>query len=189
MREIMRPALTAEFVRSILDYDPNTGIFRWKHRPDYPKKWNTRYAGTVAGYPQYGYIVIMIGKGNNYRAHILAWLYMTGEWAPGEIDHRYGVRDDNRFSELRKATSSDNGCNKRLQRNNTTGVVGVSFNTQCQKFEARIHKDGRCVWRRRFNTIRDAAYERSKALQETHGEFAVSDPERPRYRHGRDRGH
>lgn len=187
MREIKRPVLTVEFVRSILDYDPSTGLFRWKPRADRANKWNTRYAGQIAGTTNAvsGYVIIMIAKAN-YSAHVLAWLYMTGEWAPGGVDHRHGVRNDNRFGELRKATSSDNGCNKSLQKNNTTGVVGVIFNAQCRKFEARIYKGGRYVWRYFFKTLEEAAAARHKALPYIHGEFAISDPERPRYRHPRD---
>jgi hypothetical protein len=188
MPKAPKPALTAEFVRSILDYDPNTGVFRWRVRADRAKNWNTRNAGKVAGttHPD-GYILIQIEKGAHYGAHVLAWLYMMGEWRPGGVDHLHGLRGDNRFSELRAATSVDNGCNKTMQKNNRTGIIGVWFNMQRGKWEASISRDGRRVWRKFFPTLEDAASARHSALAEIHGEFAVSDHlTRPLYHHRRD---
>ena len=179
--------LTAEFVRSILDYDPTTGIFHWKVRADRAQNWNSRNAGKIAGttIPS-GYVKIQIGKRAHYPAHVLAWLLMTGEWRPGGVDHRHGVRNDNRFCKLRAADPSANGCNKRMQRNNRSGVPGVWFNTQAGKWEAQISKDGRRAWRQRFPTLDEAARARSAMLTQIHGEFAISDPHRPRYPHYRD---
>ena len=70
------PKLSADFVRSILDYDPKTGVLLWKHRPKALRRWNSRHAGKIAGYRQNGYLVIQVGKGNNYRAHHLAWVHL-----------------------------------------------------------------------------------------------------------------
>jgi hypothetical protein len=182
-----REALSAEFVGSILDYDPITGVFRWKFRADRAKNWNSRNAGKVAGTISLdGYVLIQIGKGVSYRAHVLAWLLMTGEWLPGGVDHHEGVRADNRFSELRKAGVSENNCNKAKQRNNKSGVPGVFFNNQRRKWEADISKEGRRVWRKFFPTLDEASRERAEMLAHIHGEFAIGDPARAHYRHSRD---
>ena len=181
------PALSVSFVRSILDYDPETGVFTWKHRADRAKNWNTRNAGKIAGHlTRYGYVRIQIEKGVHYAAHVLAWLYVHGEWLPNKIDHRHGVRDDNRITELRRMTLSDNGCNKAMQRNNQSGHPGVHFETQSGKWEAVVSKNGKRVWRRKFNTLKEAATARAQAVREIHGEFVPVEPKRARYFHHRD---
>jgi hypothetical protein len=168
-----RPVLTAEFVRSILDYDRATGIFRWRLRADRPKKWNTRYAGTIAGASVKGYVHIQIPKPTNYYAHVLAWLYVYGEWRPDEIDHRNRKRSDNRIENLRIADYSQNGCNKCMQRNNTSGVVGVIFHPQTGKWRARINKNRAVVFDALFDSLAAAKSARAVALRELHGQFAA----------------
>jgi HNH endonuclease/AP2 domain len=184
---MMPKALTKEFVRSILDYDPDTGVFRWKHRADRAQRWNTRYAGKISGtIDPFGYVIIQIEKGSNYRAHILAWLYMTGEWRPGGVDHRHGIRNDNRFSELRRASPSENGSNKRMQSNNSSGHIGVHFDRQRGKWRARINYKNRMYDVGFFDTPEAAAAARAERLKEIHGEFAATSQNRPRYFHSRD---
>jgi hypothetical protein len=71
-------SIDVEFVREVLDYDPQTGIFRWKERKEVPKFWNTKYAGKIAGSLDDGYINIGINR-MIYKAHRLAWFYVYGE--------------------------------------------------------------------------------------------------------------
>jgi len=185
------PALEADFVKSILDYDPATGLFTWRHRPDMPRKWNSRYAGKRAGtVAKNGYVKIQIGKKNgngiHYPAHVLAWLIIYGQWLPGEVDHIFGDRSDNRICMLRRAGRSDNNCNKARQRNNKSGHVGVWFVNQCQKWEAKINRGGVSLWRAHFSTLEEAVAARKAKIDDLHGEFAVKNPSRSRYYHGRD---
>jgi hypothetical protein len=68
-------SLTAERLREVLDYNPETGVFTWKVRTSIRV-----VAGKVAGsVGKRGYLIIGVG-GRNYYAHRLAWLHMTGEW-------------------------------------------------------------------------------------------------------------
>lgn len=187
-----KPPLDVEFVRSILDYDPVTGIFRWRYRSSAPKNWNTRYAGAIAGTktPD-GYICIQIGKtatksGIHYRGHILAWLLVYGEWAPNGVDHRHGTRDDNRIAELRKADSSENACNKAMQRNNKSGFVGVHFDAQRGKWRARVSVNRTSYDGGFFDTAEEAAAARPVLVTKIQGAFAPEDANRPRYRHSRE---
>lgn len=167
------PVLSADFVRSILDYDSLTGVFHWRYRPDYPIKWNTKWAGKVAGAKSKGYVVIQIPNPISYRAHVLAWLLVWGEWRPNDIDHRNRNRSDNRIDNLRMATEEQNCCNKGMQRNNKSGVTGVWFVQQSQRWEAKISLGKRIVWRRSFVTIEEAAEARREMLPKIHGEFAA----------------
>ena len=78
----------------LLHYDPETGEFRWL-------KPVTRWIrpGDLAGTVDQGYRRITI-KGRHYRAHHLAWFYMTGEWCPLVIDHRDGDPVKQPFGQL-----------------------------------------------------------------------------------------
>lgn len=113
--------LTAEYLRSILHYDPLTGVFRWSApRP------KIRVGDVAGGIDADGYNRIRI-DGRKYAAHRLAWFYMHGVWPPHDIDHRHGARSDNRLSELRPLTRLHNIQNQRSARiNNKTGMLGVS---------------------------------------------------------------
>lgn len=169
-----RPPLTADFVRSILDYDPDTGVLRWRARADMPKKWNSRYAGTVAGSMVKGYVQVQISNPEpiNYYAHHLAWVHHHGEWPTDQIDHRRNDRSNNRINNLRKADNSENGCNKVMQRNNKSGFVGVHFDRQRGKWRAKINKDGRVRFDQFFDTAAAANAARVLALPGIHGAFA-----------------
>ena len=184
----MGSQLTVEDVRARFEYDPSTGELRWKRRIGANGRDNGRYGGTVAGslHPD-GYVIVMV-DGRNYRAHTLAWAHMTGEWPEHLVDHINGIRSDNRFVNLRRATPSDNGCNKRMQSNNRSGFVGVWFNSQAGKWEGQIVKEGRRLWRKRFDTMQEAADARARVIADMQGDFAPSNPaERARYKHRRDR--
>lgn len=92
----LRELITAEQLRAAVIYKRKTGVFTWRYRWDRSRIWNLRYAGKPAGWRHSeGYRVITIYD-VYYRAHRLAWLYVTGEWpSSGEVDHIDTVRDNN----------------------------------------------------------------------------------------------
>lgn len=104
----LRADLTADYVRSLLSYDPVTGIFHWLvSRGDSL----VVKAGDIAGTPQgEGYVQIGI-DGVQYLAHRLAWLYMTDEWPKGKLDHRDRVRSNNVWTNIRAASNAQNSIN------------------------------------------------------------------------------
>jgi len=173
-----REALTADYVRSILHYAPETGVFTWRERPcehfatlNACGVWNSRCAGKTAGNIDRGYVQITI-DGRPYRAHRLAWLYMTGEWPINDIDHASLDRSDNRFANLREATRSQNGANRRAMSNNTSGVKGVSWHASTRKWQARIQVAGKSKPLGYFDDLEAAAAAYERAAHETFGEFA-----------------
>ena len=170
-----RPPLSAELVRSLFDYDPNSGILRWREQPTKPRKWNTRYAGTVAGSAVKGYLQIQVPKPHNYYAHQIAWCHYYGYWPPDQIDHRDRQRSNNRIENLRMASNSDNGCNRSKHSNNTSGFVGVSFNRQNANWRVRISRNGILVFDGSFATREEAAAARRAFAAKFHGEFANHD--------------
>lgn len=90
--------LTAERLRELLDYDPETGYFRWR-RDVGARAWKGQLAGTMA---RDGYEYIGIDR-RRYPAHRLAWLYVHGEWPRGLLRHLNWLRSDNRLENLREA--------------------------------------------------------------------------------------
>lgn len=72
------------------------------------------------------------------RAHIVAFLLVTGKWPSGEIDHINGSRFDNRWQNLRHVTRKENAKNNAMRCDNTSGVTGVVWHRQAQKWWARI---------------------------------------------------
>jgi hypothetical protein len=91
-----------------------------------------------------------------------------------EVDHIYQIHHDNRKSELRWATSSQNSMNTNMQRNNTSGIIGISWSEERQKWLANItcnHK----ILQRRFTKIEDAIEWRNKNVETLFGEFALKD--------------
>jgi hypothetical protein len=132
-------AVKRERLMEVVSYDPETGVFRWRERP------NRRIrAGDVAGSMQNTYWRVAI-DGTEYLAHRLAWLYMNGEWPSVQIDHINGIRTDNRISNLRDVLPAVNCQNQRnAQAKNLSGYLGVSTKAG-GKWLARIHKAGKPI--------------------------------------------
>jgi hypothetical protein len=115
-----RKILTAARLRELLYYDPDTGDFSWVKRSG--SRWRDRVGNTS----QQRHIIVRIGIDyRQYKGHQLAWLWMTGDWPTLEIDHINQDPTDNRWSNLRLATRSQNGRNHKLYKTNTSGVNGV----------------------------------------------------------------
>lgn len=131
--------LTAERLRELLHYDPATGIFiRRVARTNAP-------AGSVAGSKHSGgYLTIWI-DGRARKLHRLAWLYVYGHWPAQQIDHRDGDRSNNRIANLREANRSQNSQNIKCaySNNKSSGLLGVYWHRQAQKWQAKIQIDGR----------------------------------------------
>lgn len=162
--------LTQAEVRQILNYDPDTGVFLWKRREDVGAKWNGKWAGKVAGHSSVkGHVVIMVNK-QRYFAHRLAWVYATGEYPDGDIDHKNGVKNDNRLCNLRPATRTQNITNSPVRKDSSTGVKGVYRHRG--KFVAQTRKNGQHYYIGAFKTLEDAKAAHADFYEKLHGEFA-----------------
>lgn len=159
--------ITAEDVRRILNYNPETGEFTWREY----RSSNAR-PGDKAGYysPEFKYITVRIGR--LYLAHRLAWLHYYGEWPTQYLDHINGDCADNRISNLREATKSENGWNAKKRKTNKSGFRGVSLYRPNGKWRARItaNKIERSLGY--FDTKEEAVEAYKNAAQELYGEFA-----------------
>lgn len=132
--------LTAQRLRELLNYDPETGHFKWRV---------TRVgcgAGKIAGCVDKGtgYIVIKIDR-QLHRAHRLAFLWMVGNWPADTIDHRNLQRSDNRWVNLREATMKQNQENLPLDPRNKSGHRGVHWCKEDSVWCASIGHRGRKI--------------------------------------------
>lgn len=162
--------LSHEELIRLLDYDPATGVFRWKVAPS-----NRVHVGQSAGSPyRRGYIFVTI-NGVRYAAHRLAWFYVYKFWPKNEIDHINLVSGDNRITNLREATHQQNVRNVAMQGRNRTGFKGVTPHQQSpHKFIAQITVDGRNLYLGLFDTPEDAHAEYVKASIQHHQQFGRS---------------
>ena len=144
--------MTQDEVKKILSYNPETGLFHWKIKPC--KRFP---AGMQAGSNVDGYTRIHT-KGQSYAAHRLAWLYIYGEEPANNIDHINGNPSDNRIANLRQATQMENAQNRRRpQKNNSHGILGVTYDPKKKLWRARIGINGIRKYIGKFKTQEQAA--------------------------------
>jgi hypothetical protein len=126
-------ALTHARLTELLHYDPATGIFTWR-----VSRGGVARAGSEAGWINSGgYVEIKIDD-RSYKAHRLAWFYMNAAMPALEVDHENRKRDDNVWTNLREATDEQNRRNSGIPRNNTSGVIGVTWHKPSKKWCAQI---------------------------------------------------
>lgn len=179
--------LTQEMVREVLDYNPETGLLRWKARTkDHFKtteqvpaevkqqRWNTRHAGQSAftSTDKNGY---KNGKllGVKYQAHRLIWFMEFGFW-PGVIDHINGDTSDNRIANLRACSVAENSRSSTNRRGGTSIFRGVSYINRDKVFVCQIQTDDGKSNLGRFSSEVKAALAYDEAALKHHGEFAVT---------------
>jgi len=162
--------LTHEQLKELLSYDPATGVFVWKTRRNQLSDIGQR-AGTIH---VRGYRVIRIDE-SGYQAGRLAWFYMTGQWPKSEIDHKNRIRDDDRFSNLREATSQQNALNR--SRRNATGIPNVHARKHGHmNYEVVFWDSPTKSLIYRFKTLEEAKLARDRIAKERHGDFAARVP-------------
>lgn len=134
---------------SLLDYNHETGVLRWRERPlsmfssaRACAAWASRYAGKVAGFrAKDGYLMVRIA-GQNHLAHRVAWKIATGDEPPA-IDHINGVGSDNRLVNLRAVDHSENMKNVKAYSTNSSGHRGVYWSKSARRWEAKIGVSGK----------------------------------------------
>lgn len=159
--------VTQSRLRELLNYDPVSGVFTWKMS----LKTTIKVGDAAGGKKPVGYLYIGIDQ-RIYLAHRLAWFYMTGEWPKADIDHVNGIRDDNRFCNLREATRSENLQNKGASPSNHSGFKGVSFSKSKRRWDARIVANKKRYYLGSFGTPEEAHAAYCAAARKYHGEFS-----------------
>ena len=149
--------LTQGKLKEIISYDPETGLITWI-KNIYRKNNIGKIAGGISAE---GYIKITINS-KQYQAHQLIWFYMTGLWVD-EIDHDNRVRSDNRWLNLKEATREENQHNRTINKNNKSGISGVSWHESKEKWQSMICVEGEQKYLGQFKDINLAIQARKDA--------------------------
>lgn len=157
-------------LRRVLCYNPCTGNFMWRIKPRPGIK-----IGSIAGCIQRPrstgrtYRIIRL-YGDLYSVHRLAFLYIKGYW-PREVDHKDENGLNNRWSNLRECTHSQNVANQGPRKDNKLGVKGV-YRRKSGKYRAQINIMGKRTHLGNFDTLVAATLAYRKAAKKYFGEFA-----------------
>lgn len=161
------PLPTISRLCEAFSYDVTTGLFWWKIKLGKSK------VGKLAGRRNHeGYWTLKL-DGKGMMGHRVAWLLCTGAWPEDSIDHINGVRDDNRFENLRECSRLENMQNYPTPASNSSGFVGVYWNSTAKKWTAQIRVGQGRGDRTRitigyFDKLEDAAAAHAKKKAELH---------------------
>ena len=152
--------LTADRVRKLLRYEPETGNFFWLQ--------GTKFAGKPAGADckTHGYKRITIGV-NTYYAHRLAWLLVYGAWPEHSIDHIDGRPFNNAITNLRDVDCRTNCQNvSRAKSNSKSGLLGAHWSASSNAWCAQIRIGDKTVHIGTYKSAGDAhiAYVAAKRM-------------------------
>ena len=163
--------ISIEELRGLLAYDPETGEFTWRVRVSNAVK-SGMSAGTIG---KKGYVAVGIA-GRYYKAHRLAWLYMTGSWPEDQIDHRDLDKANNAWGNLRLATNAQNTANVGRRRRNASGFKGVhrvkEKDGSLGGWRAQIRVNNRLIHLGVFKAAEEASVAYKEAARRHFGEFA-----------------
>jgi hypothetical protein len=163
--------LTAKRLHQVLRYDPATGIFTWRVNKFANQAGGNAHKGTAAGTVNNGYRRIKI-DGVIYRAARLAVLWMTGAFPTNYVDHHNLDRADDRWSNLRQATRSQDRANSPAQKGKRVPLKGVTWDDDKQKYYAGIRVRNMRIYLGRFDHAKDAHAAYVAAARRYFGEFA-----------------
>lgn len=178
--------LPFETLSEIIDCDPSSGLLIWRPRganmfsgrlynPErLAASWNAKNAGKPAinSLNDRGYLVGSI-RPHRMFAHRVVWTFANGRPPHGWLDHINGVRSDNRSSNLREVTPTENAQNSGISKNNVSGVTGVHWRERDQVWVATIGVGYRKVWLGQFRRFDDAVLARRDA-ERSYGLFGGS---------------
>lgn len=164
-------SLTHNQLKYHLHYNPETGIFTWI-RPRAACVKPGAIAGNIDISVKSGSYVGIKIFGIKYKAHRLAWFYMTGEWPQHDIDHKDTDGLNNKWSNLRKASAVQNAYNRKKSTKNTSGYKGVSFCKTRRKYRATITVNKKWKLLGYFEEILDAHLAYKNASMSYHREYA-----------------
>lgn len=155
--------LSQKALNEIFTYDGRQ--LRWRHAR------GSKPAGGVAGCLQpHGYWRVRL-NGKLWYAHRIIYAMHTGEW-PDYVDHKNRDTTDNRISNLRSCSKSQNEWNQKLSARSTSGVKGVSYHKRSGLWCVEIRKNKKRYRLGGYQDIELAELVAMEAREKLHGEFA-----------------
>lgn len=103
------------------------------------------------------------------------WMHRIVAKTPSDLfcDHIYHNTLDNREENLRNVTKSQNNINRRIARNNKTGVPGICKRADNGKYVVQLNLGGKRVFYKTFSNLEDAISTRKEMEKMRFGEFAL----------------
>lgn len=157
VRLIPDPRITRDYLWTIFNYDPETGIVI------------RLISGRVVGQRKTGRPQLDI-LGKKYSKSLVVWCMMTGAWPQHEVDHEDKNKQNDRWSNLRPATRSQNNWNRRPARGMLSSYLGVR--ARGNKWCARITCNKKQISLGIFPNEIDAARAHDIAAVKHHGPYA-----------------
>lgn len=158
--------MTRDELLKMFDYDSETGCLFWKSSRGCIRMGDIAGSDNGAGYQS----VRIDGKA--YRVHILIWLIETGTLPEFQIDHKDTNRSNNKFSNLRLSTQLENTYNRSMMNTNKSGIKGVHWHANSNKWRAVISVDKKKITIGRFDNLEEAKIAIEAARNKLHKEFA-----------------
>ena len=173
----MKEELTQDYLKHRVVYYPDSGRMVWLTHDK-----STLIGREVGGLTAEGYLACFF-EYKGYSLHRLAFLYMTGILPSQQVDHINGVKSDNRWSNLRLVTNSENQQNARLRVDSTTGIKGLTKHKKRSRgnpyFTAEIKVRGEWIVKNKSFTPETEAAVKQELIDwlisqrnKLHGEFA-----------------
>lgn len=159
---------TQKDLKKLFHYDPETGVFTRLTRPCNSVKIGDKVGvlSKVKNSHLCYYLTEIFGR--NYKLHRLVFLYMTGDFPEGHVDHIDGDGLNNKWGNLRDVTRSQNQRNRKINSNNNSGYPGVSYFKITKKWRAAINiEKGKKKHLGYFDSFEEAKVVRIEAEKQT----------------------
>ena len=155
-------SITQDYVKQLLEY--RDGVLYWKVSRGKAK------VGAKAGYlNQIGYFQTQV-NGKLYLNHRLIFLMHHG-YLPQYLDHIDGNTLNNKIENLRAATLTQNQYNRKLNKNNSSGVKGVWWRKDIKKWRVSFKINGKEKSFGVFDNLELAEIVAQEARTKYHGAF------------------
>jgi len=149
--------LSQDLLKEMFDYDPDSGVFIAKVTVNQRKKGDV-----VGSIGNDGYLYTLINN-KLYYLHRLAFLYMEGKLPPGQVYHRDKNKINNSWNNLKHSTNQENQRNLSIRADNTSGITGISWHKDVNKWQANIKVNGKLKHLGHFNKLKEARIARRAA--------------------------
>lgn len=155
-----------ERLRELVRLDAGTGRIYWLKRANH--KSPVTIGDECGCLNHLGYRQARI-DGVTFLTHRAVFALQHGRWPDGMLDHANRDRADNRPTNLREASSSENSVNRPEPPNLSTGCLGVTYEKGAYRARIRLH--GKKVNLGRFPDMASAKDAYAAASEKHHGQF------------------